>query len=286
MGAAPRWRFAATSVTGTSHVRSGGGCQDSYATHVFDALEGPVLIVAVSDGAGSARAGAVGSALATGCVIEQAVAWLISGRRVGDIDVATARDWLNGIREHIAEKAGEAESEMRDFAATLLFAVVSQTHSVFVQLGDGAIVVLTPEHEWSWVFWPMHGEYANTTYFVTDDAAAKNLQFEARPRPVREIAAFTDGLEPLVLEFKTKSAFQPFFGRMFRPLRASTVAGRDEQLSAQLTAYLRSPVITAKADDDLTLVMATTVDEAPIQPAQKAPHLTEMSDGRDGKPDN
>lgn len=278
MGSAPRWRFAATSVTGTSHVRSGGGCQDAYGTRVVDGVEGPVLIVAVSDGAGSAKAGAMGSALATGCVIEQAEAWLIADRRVCEIDIATARDWLNGIREHIAEKAGEAESEMRDYAATLLFAVISQTHSVFAQLGDGAIVVLTPEHEWSWVFWPMHGEYANTTYFVTDDTAAKNIQFEARPRAVREIAAFTDGLEPLVLEFKTKSAFQPFFGRMFRPLRASAAVGRDAQLSAQLDAYLRSPTITAKADDDLTLVMATTVDPPPIQPAPTASHSTETGD--------
>lgn len=279
MAPSKRWRYVASSVTGTSHLKTDAGCQDAFAVRSIDTVEGAVLILAVSDGAGSARAGEIGSRIAVDGIVEQAAEWLRTGRLVAEIDDAVMREWLKGIREEIAERASEAESEMRDFAATLLCAILSETHSAFAQLGDGAIVVLTPELEWSWVFWPMHGEYANTTYFVTDEKAVANLQFESRPRPVHEVAAFSDGLEPLVLEFKTKAAFQPFFSRMFRPLRGSSAKGRDESLVAQLAAYLRSPAVTARADDDLTLVLATRLDDAPPQ----LPPVSETSDARDNE---
>ena len=226
-----RWRYVAASVTGASHVRSSTECQDACAVEVFETKEGPALVLAVSDGAGSARAGAIGSNATVAGVLERADAWFAAERTVADISDAVIRNWVGGIREEIAELAGKTQTEMRDYAATLLLAVLGQTHSTFAQLGDGALVALTAEQEWSWVFWPMHGEYCNTTYFIVDETATKMLQVESNSRAVHEIAAFSDGLEPLVLDFKERTAFYPFFTRVFRPLRASTVDGVDVPLS-------------------------------------------------------
>jgi hypothetical protein len=196
-------------------------------------------------------------------VIERAGEWFAAGRTVAEITGSVIRDWVGGIREHIAELAAEADSEMRDYAATLQLAILGQASSAFAQLGDGALVVLTPEGNWSCVFWPMHGEYSNTTFFITDATALQMLQTECWTRPVNEVAAFSDGLEPLVLDFKQRTAFQPFFARMFRPLRASVSDGVDETLTHKLAAYLGSPPVTTRTNDDLTLVLATRMEPPP-----------------------
>jgi hypothetical protein len=275
-----RWRYASTSVAGASHVRSSASCQDACAVSIFETNDGPALVLAVSDGAGSAKAGGIGSNAAVAGVIERSQEWFAAKRTVSEITGSVIRDWVSGIRENIAELAGAANSEMRDYAATLLLAILGQTHSAFAQLGDGALVVLTPEQDWSWVFWPMHGEYSNSTFFVTDAAALQTLQIESWARPVHEVAAFSDGLEPLVLDFKERTAFQPFFARMFRPMRASKADGADETLTHELTAYLNSPPVTSRADDDLTLVLATRLDP----PATSATEPTVACNARDSEP--
>jgi len=273
-----RWRYAAASVAGASHVRSSSACQDAYAVEVFETKEGPALVLAVSDGAGSARAGAVGSRVTVDGVLKRADAWFAAEHTVTEITNEVIRDWVEGIREEIAELAGETHSEMRDYAATFLLAVLGQAHSAFAQLGDGALVALTAEQEWSWIFWPMHGEYCNTTYFIVDETALKMLQVECQARAVHEIAAFSDGLEPLVLDFRERTAFFPFFLRALSPLRVSKADGADVSLSRQLAEYLRSKSITSRTDDDLTLVLATRVE---LPPSRSTPEATNASDAGD-----
>lgn len=260
---AVRWRYAVASVTGTSHLRANVECQDASAINVITRADGNITVVAVSDGAGSAKRSAIGSGFAVSGIIEQASAWLSEKRVVSDISRDVICEWIKGVREQIAECAGEHEEEMRDYAATLLVAVIAPSHAAFAQIGDGVIITSSRGQDWSCVFWPMRGEYANTTYFVTDDDALDNVQFESRVGAVEEVAVLTDGLEPLVLEYAHKRAFQPFFARIFKPLRASKAYGDDKSLSEQLCAYLKSPGITAKADDDLTLVLATVRDDVP-----------------------
>lgn len=257
------WRIAAASVTGTSHGASDAPCQDAHETLLTVSSGQPVLVIAVSDGAGSARAGEIGSGLAVTAICEQAAAWFAAGGTLAVMGRRVLEEWVSGVREQIAEKAAEAESEMRDYACTLLVAVVGGGHSVFAQLGDGAIVVMSTEKDWSTVFWPQHGPYVNTTYFVTDDDALDRFEFDAGPHSVSEIGIFTDGLEHLVLDHKERTAHQPFFNRMFPPLRTSVVEGRDERLSQHLAAYLMSPAVTDRTNDDVTLVLASRLIETP-----------------------
>ena len=66
---------------------------------------------------------------------------------------------------------------------------------------------------------PPTRDYTNTTYFVTDDEACDRFEFDAGRRRVDEIAVFSDGLEQLVLDLKARTAHDPFFNRMFPPLR-------------------------------------------------------------------
>lgn len=216
-----------------------------------------ILIVAVSDGAGSARAADIGSKIAVASVVEQARAWLSPNVHLNALTQSVMREWLKGVREQIADLAAEAEAEMKDYAATLLVAVLGPQYAAFCQIGDGAMVVLTDEQEWTFIFWPQHGEYANTTHFVTDNNALEKMEFDAGPRSIAELAIFSDGLEAMVLDYRSRAVHQPFFNRMIAPLRRGKTDGNDPILSKYLETYLGSSTVTERTDDDVTLVLAS-----------------------------
>jgi len=106
------------------------------------------------------------------------------------------------------------------------------------------------------VFWPDNGEYANTTYFITDSDAIANLQIEIFSYKPQNIALFTDGMQRLRLQFATCSVYIPFFTPMFQSL-ALEPPGLSEKLNHQLELFLNSPSVNQRTDDDKTLVLAT-----------------------------
>jgi Protein phosphatase 2C len=261
-GAAGDWRFTAASVVGVSHVRDGLPCQDAHRCEVAIGPGGPVLVAVVSDGAGSASEGGRGAAYICEQLCEQVQLRLAEFSPATAIDVLW--DSVASTRDGLLAKAERLGLSARQLAATLLCAVLAEDCSAFAQIGDGAIV--TPEtgtDMWSWLFWPQRGEYANTTSFVTDPTAMESLQVDAIPHAQFEVALFTDGIQHLVLNYEKQTVHSPFFERMMGPVRRSTASGDDPTLSAQLETYLGSPTVTSRADDDLTLVMASRVVVGP-----------------------
>ncbi|MEX5302636.1 PP2C family serine/threonine-protein phosphatase [Kocuria sabuli] len=249
------WRACGASIQGGSHVRADLPCQDANATRSLKNEAGEVLLVAVADGAGSASRGAEGAALMVRGLADRCVGVVESspGRASGDL-----KEVIEGLREDLLVLAASSEVPLREFACTVLCAVLHPEWSVFAQIGDGAIVV--PEDgtdQWNWVFWPQRGEYANTTQFITDGNAMEELQIDVLPHRVSEIALFTDGIQHLVLHYETQQVHSPFFESMLGPLRAVSAPGRDKRLDDSLATYLSSPAIQAKADDDLTLLLAS-----------------------------
>ena len=101
------------------------------------------------------------------------------------------------------------------------------------------------------VFWPQVGEYANTTWFVTSADFEQMLQ--VRGEAVDEVALFTDGLQMMALHFATRSVHRPFFEPLFAALRG---AAQPEDLVVPLRAFLDSPAVNERTDDDKTLVLA------------------------------
>lgn len=278
------WRLAAASAIGTSHTKQNLPCQDDWGARLLrDAAGGDVLVTVVSDGAGSAACAEQGSRLACALALAAVAAYVDAGGLVGDIDEGMARDWIGRIRHGITAEA-EADGRVpRDYACTCLIAVVGGDAAAILQIGDGAVVVSQGvEDGWCWVHWPQHGEFANTTNFVTDPAAEERLAFDLCRRRIDEIALFSDGIERLVLHEATRTVFAPFFDQMFPPVRKSTVQGFDAGLSANLERYLGSPTVCHKTDDDKTLVLASrraagavpVVDEHAVSAAEEGPSST------------
>ena len=256
-----RWRYAFASAIGTSHVRSGDPCQDACVCEVFEVpRRGDVLVAVAADGAGSAKLSQFGSSETCRFILERLKHLLCSGRDVLEITRDVATEVILEAQEHLRITAEKLDATMRDLACTVVAAVVAAEGAAFFQVGDGVAIVgprTEPINEFSWIFWPDRGEYANTTTFLSEEHVTEHLQHAAVPYGIDELAVLTDGIQNLVLDYKEHAAHAPFFSRMMTPLRARSDAGHIESLSTALAAYLDSPSINERTDDDKTLLLAS-----------------------------
>jgi len=166
----------------------------------------------------------------------------------------TVEKWIAKIKEEIEHEAQVKGLRSRDYACTLLGAVIATDFSAYFQVGDGAMVVY--DGEYKIIFFPDTGEYANTTFFVTDENVYDHLHIQIDPGRIDEIALFSDGLQRLVLHYKSKTAHGPFFEPMFSVLRKQS-SGYSDTLNKKLEEFLSSKAVNERTDDDKTLVMAT-----------------------------
>lgn len=245
------WRFASALATGTSHVRTGLPCQD----RIICRTPGEdTIIVVVSDGAGSAAKGEVGAEIATTVFCESIEAQL--GLADAFDAQAAVRQALTDVIAAINDRAESDGAPIREYAATLLaFVQVGETAAA-IQIGDGVICLSDEADTWAWFEWPQRGEYASSTYFVTDRGAEGHARVDAVSPAPRAVILMSDGLEPLTLEYATRTVYHPFAAPLVRRLKESNATGEDHTLSAMLSAFLATDRITNRADDDLSIVMA------------------------------
>lgn len=259
---AAAWRHAGASVVGTSHLRSNGECQDFHAVNLVSAWGGAkVVIAAVADGAGSAKRSLSGAREACHTFFEcamRAVAHL--GQELDYLEDAFARDTLEDIRARIGDVAAEAQESLAAYACTLLGAIVADHATFFFQIGDGAIVYRMDDCEadaWRLALTPQRGEFANETIFVTRGDALDRISIARITGRVVEFALMTDGIEHLAVKMATGEPHKRFFEHVFSGLRASTIAGRADTHERWLEAFLASPPVCARTDDDKTMVICS-----------------------------
>ena len=255
------WKVTGASVIGTSHRRSGLPCQDSSDYRVVDG----VLIAAVADGAGSASMSDIGSALAAETSVR--VVERLLGEYHDHSPHPIHETCLNRVitsaveeaRREIHEEAGRREVEVRQLATTLLLAVHTPSILAAAQIGDGAMVVSDGPGAYETFIVPQRGEYANQTSFLTSsDAMTKlDVRVERVDGDAARLAMFTDGIQNLVLRASDDSPHAPFFDPVFNWMRAQPASDDTDR---KLAAFLESPRVTGRADDDLTLLLATRAE--------------------------
>lgn len=249
------WKVIRATAVGTSHVDSNLPCQDDcYAgvMHITDELD--YLVCLVSDGAGSAKEGGKGAELA--CVTARSsIEATLGNLSSSSLDETLVEEWIKDIRRVIYEMANANALTARDYACTLLGAVVSPNKAVFFQIGDGAIVA-SSGYAQGVVFWPDSGLYANMTNFVTEEDALSHLHISVTSARIDEVALFSDGLQLLALSFEQRTPHIPFFEPMLNVLRKQ-IPIECEVLDEQLACFLNSSQINGRTDDDKTLVLAT-----------------------------
>jgi hypothetical protein len=251
------WRYATARTTGTSHLKTGSPCQDRFACLQ---VEDDIIVLALADGAGSGKMSESGAEAAVNTVVD-VVEELI--RQGGSDFKAIIQEAVVEARKTVQSIAIEQSVLMRDLASTLLVVIMGKNGGAAAQIGDGVIAVRSGDDEWCWVFWPQHGEFVNTTRFLTEDDALDHLQVDSLPAAVSDLVLLSDGLERLALNFSTKEIFEPFFTGLSKPLVSSPGVGKIVSLSTKLEAFIKSERICSRSDDDISLILATSRPQPP-----------------------
>ena len=238
------------SVPGTSHLRSGLHRQDRLHYHVLDSA----TITAVCDGMGSSRLSECGSELAARTAVTSASWELRKLQTAPDPETLSQllRHSVQSARQRIHDVARATDHAINSYATTLLLAVQTEHLVGGAQIGDGAIVISDEAREFLTFTHPQNGEYVNQTNSLTSGNAMGCLEIRVEALQPRYLAMFTDGIQNLVLKQPAQVPQTPFFSRIFQWLERQT---DNQHVQVELERLLRSPQVTQRTDDDLTLIL-------------------------------
>ena len=243
-----RWKIISASVTGTSHQASEQPCQDSNCHRVVE----DVLVAVVADGAGSASLSQEGSTVASQAAVDKACELLSSEVKSPEEILVPA---FSAAVDAVKSRAESRKKPLRDFATTLIVTVCMPDRTIVGQVGDGAsVAMLEGSGEYRLLVQPERGEYINETQFITSRSWRESLRLVQYDESVEFLAMFTDGLEHLSLVSAAGYApHVPFFNPLLSWTKEQVC---DEAAHKTLRSFLKSPKITSRADDDLTLLLA------------------------------
>lgn len=243
------WAYSA-SVAGSRHLRRGVERQD----RALHRVEANFAIAVVSDGAGSARNSALGATVTTTRAVS-AAAWrlldLAASPTSDDLE-RVLRESASGVRQSLEELSRQTGEPLRSYANTLLLAIQTDTLLGAAQVGDGGMVISNEQGRFECLTTPQRGEYANQTTFITSREWLDQMEVKVVQAQPKYLAMFSDGLENLVIEHTTQQPFSGFFDNVFQWLEGQSDPGRVE---TELASLLRSPRVTSRSDDDVTLLL-------------------------------
>lgn len=249
------WRIAKSSVIGTSHQRISMPCQDNH----YVMTVGDSIIIAVSDGLGSAAHSEVGSKIASQraaqCVAD-ALYHPTSPTHKVDI-AALCRTAFDDARTALIQHAHSHGVELRDYACTLLLAVITPHTWAVQHIGDGAVIGIEADGTVRTLSTPDNGEYINSTYPLTNNDYATQMRFSSNTERLFGIAVVSDGVQPMCINYKTGAAYAGFFTPLVTWLRGLRMLNQADDI---LASMLDSAQFRQKSDDDMTLVLAVRAD--------------------------
>ena len=251
------WKIARASRQGTKNIRRDRPCQDHAVWAALPIAGSHTLVAAVADGLGSADMADRGARIATNVAVREAslLMWqqpdALQPERIETIlDHAVLK-----ARQRIQDVASRESVEPSRMATTLLLVVHINDTMATAQVGDGAAIVSVQPGRYITFSKPERGEYANETHSITSPRALQNCRIDiaTSQRPVEVIALMTDGMVSLTLAASDHQPHEPFFQMMTDWLRTHDGPAHPNQ---QLADLLQSHRITARTDDDTTLLLA------------------------------
>jgi serine/threonine protein phosphatase PrpC len=275
----PQWRAIGQSVQGAAHVRMGLPNQDAILWYP-ESGEGPPLILAVSDGHGSAKCfrSHIGARLATEAAVRM-LRDLLAGqpdppnlsaiKRTAEerLPRELVRWWREAVDAHLeqtplSQEELETLEKRRDakarravednpvlaYGATILSALVTDAAILYLQLGDGDILVTLDNGE---VMRPLPQDarlFANETTSLCMDEAWHEVRFRFQalygPLPALILLA-TDGYAN---SFVNEAAFLKVGADILDILRTDGLAAVEDNLPLWLDEASQ-----AGSGDDITL---------------------------------
>ena len=257
------FKWASALQVGTSHITRDAPCQDAVSVREFTDRDGtPWILAALSDGAGGSPHSERGSKYAIECFTDFMLEAVVECPPINDTELEDLVARAVGlVRRTINEVAQTHERKTIDYAATFLGCVSNAKRTAFVQLGDGAIIH-GHLNKWKLAFLPQHGEFANHTFFVTEEQHMDQIQIKVTASPAF-IVLTSDGLEECLIQPKTNDVHPPLLDYFASAFGFHGEVGECEQLSQEIGKLLVSPIVTKRSDDDTSVIALSIEGEEP-----------------------
>jgi len=253
------WRVFSASATGKRNLEQGAAGQDASHCVVMD----DVLVAIVCDGAGSVQEGRTGSEFFARALGEELSSTLHADRSVPEVQAegsarieATIRSAIEAVRALLAELAASRQLALHDFSCTLVGCVSTPGGGCLFHIGDGFAIQQGAAGDCV-LSRPENGEYADETYFVTDENWKDHLRLTPLPVPERGcvIGLMSDGTAPFAINRARSGFFRPFIDPIAAYLREATAPNGNEALRN----LLESPRACEISSDDKTLLLAFVI---------------------------
>jgi serine/threonine protein phosphatase PrpC len=168
-----KFKAACAREVGRSHLSTNTPCQD-YVCVQRNALNG-IISISLSDGAGSCSLSHIGSRIivkTTNSYLVQNFEKLISN----PVNIESAKiDLIHQINNKFIERFEKDKVDsIKAYSGTLLAVATNGEKFIIVHLGDGVIGCVL-NGSLSVLSAPSNGEFSNTTFFVTDKDANRNI---------------------------------------------------------------------------------------------------------------
>lgn len=248
------WRAAAASVIGVQHEKAGGHCEDAWhiARRFVAGADQEIVATCVCDGAGSVSKGGVGASLVSRLIAD----WLVDNfvKVIAMSKEDASYEVIAAAKRLLRRLASKSRVPLREFACTMVATAVAQDGRwVAVHLGDGAIIGQFGE-SLTTICLPKKGEFANETFFITDEDAATNLDIRTSTEVASGnlptgFALFSDGVESSLVNRRSME-IAPALTTMIGWL----IENSEEEVTKAIAQNLEL-VFRQKTGDDCTLAL-------------------------------
>lgn len=164
------WNAVRCAVQGHGHIKAGVPCQDK----TFAAAGNGVEVIALADGAGSARLSHYGAETVTRFICSELIE-RFDFYYSNDDGIAVKKQLMEGVLGSLMRTANKLQCDLKDLASTLLFVAVKGEQLMMAHIGDGVIGYLKGD-ELKVASQPENGEFANTTVFTTSKDALVTMR--------------------------------------------------------------------------------------------------------------
>jgi len=233
------WNVIQCAVQGRSHIKSDIPCQDK----TYSAIDNGTHVIALADGAGSARLSHYGAETVTKFICSELTEKFDAYFADND-GAAVKQQLIKGLLKSLTETAKQLNCEIKELASTLLFVAVKNEQFIIAHIGDGVVGYLKND-EMKIASQPENGEFVNTTVFTTSRDAIMTMKLmKGALGQIQGFVLMSDGAETSLYSKKE----QRLADVLKKIMQMSTVIS-VAKVQEQLTQSFENVIVKATTDD-------------------------------------
>ena len=211
------YKICGIALRGRGHIKHNMPCQDKIAYF----QSGNLNIIALSDGAGSAKYSHFGAEKSVKFVCEEFSKNFDGYFNQQDGNVVKSAI-LSKVRSRMIDLSNEHDCEISDLAHTLLFVAIKDNNFILFHIGDG-IIGCVKNGQIKVASLPTNGEFANVTVFATSDDALQNAKIiKGKIDQIEGFVLMSDGSSESFYDKQSKNLTKILLKLINFKLRAAT----------------------------------------------------------------